>query len=523
MPSTGPSLLAAPDVAQSRILLLIALLLIALPGPAPFHSWAVHAAFAITYGIVVGWITKLPSIASPGAFVVGIGIALATIVIADVLGTRRALRTSGMRGLRAALRLADRTWVAALIVLAAWMGASALRHVELALAACAALVFAARQPRRRLVFGTAAAIVLARLPLQPIWVLALLGGVSAWAAWRRVSWRNVDRSMRWTALGAAAGTVIGFLAGTLHPAERDFVQHLQVRGVYDLAPDATGSRLAFTTKGRLPPGLLDRTTGAVTIGALHDATAFERIAWLPGTEQAAISGVGGITLVDFATHTQLADVARMLTIDVAAVGPRRIAYVEEGSPVLHLFDLDTGRDEIRHVPWGPYALEYVAPRDALFVTAWLGEPKVVRLGIGDGSYHETWNGWGSTDVCALPERGEIAVARPAYADVVILDDATLARRRRFDTDPMIREIECDAARGVIFTSSYFDGRVRALDAETGRTLDQAWVGGFTRALRYDARQRVLFTGSGAGIFELPVVDARGGRVAFRRNPSSPTS
>ncbi|MFN7953686.1 MAG: hypothetical protein U0610_18310 [bacterium] len=516
--STGPARDAFP---KGRMALLVVLLAIAVPRGNPVHSLAVHALFAIAYGTVELAVTRVRALASPGAFVVLFGALLGALVIVDVLVLRRAARARGGRGGLAAVRLAGASQIAALATFAAWMGACAIRHVEVALAAAGALVLAAERPRRRAAFGLAAALVLTRPALGPWLATALLAGAAGWAGWRRAAWRDVDRCVRWTALGAATGGILGFVIGMARPADEDLSRRWPPQSVYDLAPDPSGRALAFTTKGKLPPGLLDRATGALTLGPLSDTTAYERIAWIPGSTQAAISGVAGITLVDLGTRAPVRDVASMQTIDVEVIGPRRIAYAEEGSPAVHLVDLDTGAEETRKVPWGPYALEYVAARDALFMSAWLGEPRVVRMGIADGSYREVFNGWGSTDVCALPARGEIAVARPAYADVVILDDVTLERRRTLASDPLVREIECDPERELIFTASYFDGRVRAWDAVRGKMLDVVRVGGFVRALRYDARQRVLFAGSRDGVFELPVTGDAGIGSAFARRAHSP--
>ena len=188
------------------------------------------------------------------------------------------------------------------------------------------------------------------------------------------------------------------------------------------------------------------------------------------------------------------------------------------SPVaLHLVDVQTGRHEVRAVPNGPYALEFDAGTDALFVTSWLDQPKVARLGLADASFREAFNGWGSTDVCVFPARGEVAIARPAYGDITILDSITLALRRVLPSDALVREIECDSARGVIYAASYFDGRISALDVERGDVFDVVRVGPFARALRLDPATSTIFAGSNAGVFELPTVLDQRGEVRFVRD------
>ncbi|MBK7976248.1 MAG: hypothetical protein IPK07_24250 [Deltaproteobacteria bacterium] len=416
---------------------------------------------------------------------------------------RRTLRGYG-RGL---------SWCA---LAAAWLLACLLRHPEAALAVAAALFLATDHRRTLTIALAAAAITVARPGLGPAAVLLVLASSLGWVVARRPGWPAVTRAVRGCVTGTAAAVLVAFFAGIVTPPTASLHRYATPRRVYDLTLDPRGHRLAFTTKGASPPGTLDLRTGEIHAIPDLDAAAYERLAWLPASERVVSGGGEGATILDLAAHALERRVVSGSIIDVERVGPRHLAFAEEGSETLHLVDVETGRHEIRAVPHGPYALEYDPAADALFVTSWLDQPKVARLGLADGSFRAVFNGWGSTDVCVFPARGEVAIARPAYGDITILDSVTLAPRRVLPADALVREIECDPARGVIYAASYFDGRIEALDVERGDVFDVVRVGPFARALRLDPATSTVFAGSNAGVFELPTELDHHGEVRFVR-------
>lgn len=486
-----------------------------IPYPNPAFRATVHLSFALPYAALAVAKRHPPSSADLAVASVATLVTVAALLVTSVA---RATRSLGFVGavLRTGLAIARALgWI---LLAGAWFGACLLRHPEAALAASAALFLAADRRRAAWVALASALITIVRPgpALGPVAVLVVVAGALVWAAARQPGWDAARRALRACVVGTAAAAGVTFLAGIVLPPTAGLVRYPSPRRVYDLILAPSGQDLVFTTKGAAAPGVLDRRTGESRSLPDLDPAAFERLAWLPGAARVLSGGGEGATILDLDEGALERRIVGGSIIDVERIGPHRVAIAEEGSEAIHLVDLETGTHEVRTVPHGPYAIELDPAADALFVTSWLDQPKVTRLGLSDFSSVEAFNGWGSTDVCVFPSRREVAIARPAYGDITVLDSVTLARRRTLPTDALVREIECDSARGVIYAASYFDGRISALGVERGQVFDTVRVGPFTRALRFDAASATLFAGSNAGVFELPIELDRRGEVRFGR-------
>lgn len=493
---------------------IIPFLVLTVPHPNPVFRAVVHALFALPYGALAAARRHPPSSTQVW---LAITVLLAATVVAAVVTIVRGSISLGVAASARRMLATCGHRLGCCALAAAWLLACVLRHREAAIAVAAALVLATLRRRALVIAMITAAITVVRPGLGPATVLVALASSLAWIVARRPGWPAVTRAVRACVLGTTAAVIGSFLAGIVLPPSAGLHHYAAPRRVYDLTLDPSGVRLAFTTKGASPPGSLDRRTGEIRAIPSLDPAAYERLAWLPASERVVSGGGEGATILDLGAHTLERRLVGGSIIDVERVGPHQVAFAEEGSEALHLVDVQTGRQEVRAVPNGPYALEFDAGTDALFVTSWLDQPKVARLGLADASFREAFNGWGSTDVCVFPARGEVAIARPAYGDITILDSITLALRRVLPSDALVREIECDSARGVIYAASYFDGRISALDVERGDVFDVVRVGPFARALRLDPATSTIFAGSNAGVFELPTVLDQRGEVRFVRD------
>ncbi len=484
-----------------------------IPHPNPAFRATVHLSFALPYAALAAAKRHPPSSEDLAIASVAILMTVAALLVASVA---RAARSLGFVGAVRRTGLAIARPLGWTLLAGAWFCACLLRHPEAALAASAALFLAADRRRTAWVALASASITMVRPGLGPVAVLFVVAGALAWVAARRPGWDAAKRALRGCVAGTAAAALVSFLAGIVLPPTAGLLRYTSPRRVYDLLLAPGGQDLVFTTKGAAAPGVLDRRTGESRSLPDLDPAAYERLAWLPGSARVLSGGGEGATILDLDKRALERRIVGGSIIDVERIGPHRVAVAEEGSEAIHLIDLETGDHQVRAVPHGPYAIELDPASDALFVTSWLDQPKVARLGLTDGSLLEAFNGWGSTDVCVFPARRELAIARPAYGDITVLDSASLALRRILPADALVREIECDPARGVIFAAAYFDGRVSALGVERGDVFDTVRVGPFTRALRFDAASSTLFAGSNAGVFELPIELDHRGEVRFGR-------
>lgn len=332
-------------------------------------------------------------------------------------------------------------------------------------------------------------------------------GKSGWGEFKAAA----PRTVLWVSAAAGAIAIASYVISI--QASMPDAKHLRrvadITDVYDLKADAEHGRLFFSSRAKPELGYIDLKTGRVTAPKASGRRC-RRIAVFPNRNRFFN---GGEKTVEFSIRPPRAvrEVHDRYSISLENMGGESLLIVREFAGELMIYDLETGR--LRKAPLGilppwPYAVKYSPELDYIFVSNWLVSPYIVKLDGERLRARRRLNGLFNMDMCVMPEKNELFVARPIHRRVDVIDARFFEKLREIPMEFGIREIECDEKRNLIFALNQGTGALIAADTRSGETMFRTNVGHGARALEYDGGSRTLYAGSESGIFVVDVRNAK---------------
>lgn len=107
-------------------------------------------------------------------------------------------------------------------------------------------------------------------------------------------------------------------------------------------------------------------------------------------------------------------------------------------------------------------------------------------------------------VAVNEKKEEIYVARPFPSSILVLDAATLKKKKTIFTEFGTRSVVYIKEKELLAAGNYFTGTVQFFDAKTHVEVFRFYVGHLLRGLTYDAISQNVFSFSACGIYQIPL-------------------